>query len=107
MLSTQTRSSRDAICISELIPTWYLKAATPRGWRRAGMISRTSGRDSLVEAETGGETRSPARFHPDVGLLGVLNDFADVGVETEQAIRQAERIAGVAQGAHAAHQVRA
>ena len=52
------------------------------------------------------DLRAAAGPHPRVDLRGVLDDLADVGVEAEQAVRQAERVAGVAQRAHAAHQVR-
>ena len=46
-----------------------------------------------------------AGLHPGICRAGVVDDLAHVGVEAEEAIRQAKRLDGVAQGTHAAHQV--
>src|SRR2546423_6080355 len=106
MLSTQTLSSRDAICASELMPTWYLKSPTLRRCSWDGMGRSPSGGDGSCDAECGGDLVAPAGLHPRVGLLRVLDDLAHVRVEAEEAVRQAEGIAGVAQRSHAAHEVR-
>ena len=70
------------------------------------MLVSLSGGRGCLDAQACGDLRAPAGLHPGVDLLGELDHFAHVGVEAEQAVRQAQRIAGVAQRAHAAHQVR-
>ena len=58
------------------------------------------------DAEPRGDLLAAAGLHPRVGRAWRTDHLADVGIEAEQAVRQAERVAGVAQRAHAAHQVR-
>src|SRR4026208_810707 len=106
MLSTQTRSSREATCVSELMPTWYLKLPTVCRWNVFCMTLVPSGRDRCFDAQALRDLRAPALLHPAVDLLGELDHLAHVRIEAEQAVGQAQRIAGVAQRAHAAHQVR-
>ena len=59
------------------------------------------------DAESRRDLLAPTGLHPRIGALGELDHLAHVGIEAEQAVRQPQRIAGVPQGAHAAHQVRA
>src|SRR5688572_8132691 len=95
MLSTQTRSLRVATSSSVLMPTKYLKGPTPR--------LRSM---SVLQTHSLGHLRTPPGSHPAVGGERVVDDLAHRRVEAEEAIRQAERLDGVAHRAHAAHQVR-
>src|ERR1700731_3475889 len=61
----------------------------------------------LLDAEMGGDGGATSRAHPGVDLLGVVDDFGDSAVEAEEAVRQAEIVAGFPQRAEAAHEVRA
>src|SRR5262252_741185 len=94
MFSTQTRSARVATLSSESIPTKYLKLPTPCLYTSAPPVQPL--RHQLAAAA----------FHPPVGRLCIVDDFADRGIETEKAIGQAQSFRGVHQRAHAADQVR-
>src|ERR1700730_6286489 len=100
MLSTQTRSSRVAICASEWMPTKYLKWLLPCLY-----MSISLGLSRFTRADSGCNLGPAAGLHPCVRLPCVLNDFTDVGVESEQSIWQTERIACVSQRGHSPHKV--
>ena len=52
-----------------------------------------------------GDLRAPAGSHPGVDRARVVDHLAHVRVEAEDAVGQAERLHGVAHGAHAAHEI--
>src|SRR5688572_26933112 len=97
MLSTHTRSSRVAIRASESMPVKYLKLPT------FFLVMVFSSSRQLHGA---GHFRAPAAAHPPIDPPRVVDDLAHRRVEAEDAVGDAERVAGVAQHAHAAHQVR-
>src|SRR4030095_11067459 len=103
MFRTQTRSWRVATCASELMPTKYLNSPTPSLYMS---ISLERSSPAAEAAHLRRHLLAPAGLHPGIGLLCVLDDFAHVRVKAEQPIGQAERLAGIAQRAEAAHQVR-
>src|SRR5262249_46781409 len=125
MLSTHTRSSRVATCASELIPTKYLKSPTPCLYilhllcdrcptesgaptlRRHGLPGFRRAHGRCRQAELSSHLLAPACLHPGIGRLGVVDDFAHVRVEPEDAVRQTQRIERVSHCAHAAHEIRA
>src|SRR5919106_889505 len=88
MFRTQTRSSRVATLASESMPTKYLNPRMP----------------CLPIAPP--HLLAPARLHPAIGGLGVVDHLADRGIEAEEAVGQPERIDRAGERAHAADQVR-
>src|ERR1700759_1186840 len=105
MLSTHTRSSRVAICASELMPTKYLN------WLLVCLyMSLSSGLSrfgfSRWRADPCCDLGSATAAHPRIRLPCVLDDLTDVGIESEQPVRQAERIACISQRGHPSHEVR-
>src|SRR5262245_56886126 len=53
-----------------------------------------------------GDLFSTAHLHPFVDPLGIVHDLGDRAVKTEETIGQVERIAGLSERPHAAHQIR-
>src|SRR6516165_3462516 len=52
-----------------------------------------------------GDLLPSSRLHPPIDILGVVHDFRDGAVETEKAVRKVERVAGLGERAHSAHEV--
>src|SRR3712207_113397 len=75
MFSTHTRSSRVAILARLSMPTKYLKPAIPCLYIRvSSLFRRRSG--GLARTDAPGDLFTPARPHPAVGGLGVIDDLA-------------------------------
>src|SRR5262249_11785945 len=60
-----------------------------------------------LQAEMRGDHVSSAAAHPAVDALGIIDDFRDGAVESEKAVRQVERVAGLCKRSHSAHEIRA
>src|ERR1700693_6223966 len=100
MLSTHTRSSRVGTLASDPTPTKYLKSPRPFLYMSVPCSSVHALANHAVIADADaqhiGDLRAPAIPHPVVDLSGVKHHFAHVGVETENAIGNAQRIHRVA-----------
>src|SRR6266567_6681885 len=108
MLSTHTRSSRVATCASELMPTKYLKSPTPRRYIRPPAarlmhwllslqaLPCLSLRSRAGQIELGRDLLAPPGLHPGVDRLRIINDFAHIRVEAENAVGQTQGVERVA-----------
>src|SRR5262245_20893750 len=112
MVSTHTRSTRVAICASELMPTKYLKSLMPRrsiapSCAFCKVVTACAPSGSLPNAlEPGRDPLTPAALHPGVHGLGVADHAAHIGIESKEAVRQPQRLTRIANRAHPAHEVR-
>src|SRR5260221_13869943 len=58
-----------------------------------------------LQSEMRRDRGTPAGLHPFIDALGIVDDFRDGAVETEEAVGEIERVAGLGQRPHAAHEI--
>src|SRR5437016_5354591 len=106
--------------------TWFHESATPRQfapkmstpfcWPIArisrascteifSVMMKTLRSSGFTRMSSATPSRAAARLHPRVHLARVVDDLAHRRIEAEEPVGEAQHLAGVAQGSHAAHEV--